>query len=105
MIGSDRLTVGIVEDVVEGDPHTPGYLVVPRGLVFERETFIPLDAVVKVGDGEVVVNVPRLFVGNMPWDEPPTGPSRQEKLGPRAEQVANLYGSLSPSAGPPAPPG
>jgi nicotinamidase-related amidase len=105
VIGSDRLTVGTVEDVVEGDEQTPGYLVVPRGLVLKRDTFIPLDAVVKVADGEVVVNVPRLFVGKMPWDEPPTGASRQEKLGPRAEQVANLYGSRSPSAGPPAPRG
>ncbi len=105
VIGSDRLTVGTVEEVVEGDEHTPGYLVVPRGLVLKRETFIPLDAVVKVADGKVVVNVPRLFVGKMPWDQPPTGASRQEKMGPRAEQVANLYGSRSPSAGPAAPRG
>ncbi len=103
VIGSDHLTVGTVEDVVEGDEQTPGYLIVPRGLVLKRETFIPLDAVVKVADGKVVVNVPRLFVGKMPWNEPPTAASRQEKLGPRAEQVTHLYGSRSPSAGPAAP--
>ena len=83
VVGSDHLPVGTVEEVVQGNAETPGYMVVPRGLVFERETFIPLDAVVKVGDGEVFINVPRLFVGNMPWDEPPTSASRQEKLGPR----------------------
>ncbi|MDQ3988208.1 MAG: cysteine hydrolase [Actinomycetota bacterium] len=90
VVGSDHLTVGTVEEVVEGDAETPGYLVVPRGLVFERETFIPLDVVVKVSVGEVFVNVPRLFVGKMPWDEPPTIATRQEKLGPRPEQVTDL---------------
>ncbi len=97
VLGSDHLKVGTVEEVVNGDVERPGYMVVPRGLVFERETFIPLDAIVKVGDGEVFVNVPRLFVAKMPWDEPPTSATRQEKLGPRREQVANLYGSRSPS--------
>jgi ureidoacrylate peracid hydrolase len=51
VVGSDHLKVGVVEEVVEGDAETPGYIVVPRGLVFERDTFIPLDAVVKVIDG------------------------------------------------------
>ena len=41
--------------------------------------------VVKVGDGEVFINAPRLFIGNMPWDEPPTSATRQEKLGPRPQ--------------------
>ncbi len=85
VVGSDHLTVGTVEEVVQGNAETPGYMVVPRGLVFERETYIPLDAVVKVGDGEMFINVPRLFVGNMPWDEPPTSATRQEKLGPRPQ--------------------
>ncbi len=97
VFGSDHLKMGTVEEVVEGDGERPGYMVVPRGLVFERETFIPLDAIVKVGEGEVCVNVPRLFVAKMPWDEPPTSATRQAKLGPPREQVANLYGSRSPS--------
>jgi ureidoacrylate peracid hydrolase len=82
VLGSDHLEVGTIEEVVEGDGETPGYMVVPRGLVFDRETFVPLDAIVKVGDGAVFVNVPRLFVAKMPWDEPPTSASRQDKLGP-----------------------
>jgi ureidoacrylate peracid hydrolase len=85
VVGSDHLKVGTVQEVIEGDAESPGYLVVPRRLVFERETFIPLDAVVKVGKGKVFVNVPRLFVGKMSWDEPPTRVTRQEKLGQRRE--------------------
>ncbi len=98
VVGSDHLKIGTVEEVIEGDPESPGYMVVPRGLVFERETFIPLDAVVKVGDGEVYVNVPKLFVAKMPWGEPPTSATRHQKLGPPSGQVAKLYGSQSPSA-------
>ena len=96
MLGSDHLKIGTVEEVLEAKGDTPGYIVVPRGLVFERETFIPIDAVVKVG-GDVFVNVPRLFVAKMPWGEPPTNATRQDKLGPRGEQVAKLYGSTLPS--------
>ncbi len=96
--GSDHLKIGTVEEVVEGDAQTPGYIVVPRGVVFERETFIPLDAIAKVAEGEVFVNVPRLFVAKMPWDERPTSATRRDKLGPRREQVANLYGSRPPSS-------
>jgi ureidoacrylate peracid hydrolase len=98
VFGSDRLKIGTVNEVVEGDAETPGYMVVPRGLVFERETFIPLDAIVKGTDDKVFVNVPRLFVAKMPWGEPPTSATRQEKLGPHQEKVAKLYGSRSPSA-------
>ncbi len=98
VVGSDHLEIGTVEEVVDAGADLPGYMVVPRGIVFERKTFIPLDAVTKVGDGEVFVNVPRLFVAKMPWDEPPTSATRREKLGRRREQVTELYGSRSPSA-------
>ena len=97
VFGSDHLKVGTVEEVVDGDANTLGYMVVPRGLVFERETFIPLDAIVKVAEGKVYVNVPRLFVAKMPWDEPPTAAAVQRKLGPRLDEVDALYGSRSPS--------
>ena len=97
VFGSDHLKVGTVEEVVDGDANTLGYMVVPRGLVFERETFIPLDAIVKVAEGKVYVNVPRLFVAKMPWDEPPTTVAVQRKLGPRLDEVDALYGSRSPS--------
>ena len=96
VLGSDHLKIGTVEEVVEATADNPGYIVVPRGLVFERETFIPLDAVVIVG-GDVFVNALRLFVAKMPWGEPPTNQTHQAKLGPCAEQVAKLYGLISPS--------
>ncbi len=68
--------------------------------MFERETFIPLDALTKVGRAEVFVNVPRLFVAKMPWNESPTSATRQEKLGAPRDEVVNLYGSRSPSVNP-----
>ncbi|MBW3614635.1 MAG: cysteine hydrolase [Actinobacteria bacterium] len=77
VFGSDHLKLGTVEEVVEGTAEAPGYILVPRGLVFERETFVPLDAIVKVGDGELFINVPRLFVNKLPWDEPPRAAQRR----------------------------
>ncbi len=55
---------------------------VARGPLIKRKTFIPLDAVAKTGDGQVFINVPRLFVSKMPWDEPPSIETEQSKLGP-----------------------
>lgn len=97
VVGSDRLKVGTIEEVVEGDAETLGHIVVPRGLVAKRDTFIPLDAIVKAIPGKVFLNVPRLFISKMPWDAPPTRIGRQEKLGPPPDQVAELYGSRPPS--------
>ena len=90
--GSDHLTVGPIEGVIQDSAQTPGYLTVVRGPMIKRKTFIPLDAVTKVGDGHVFINVPRLFVGKMPWDEPPSQAIRREKLGPRKPT-----GDLDPS--------
>lgn len=47
----------------------PGYLVVPRGVIVEKETFIPLDAVMHRAAGRVYVNVPKLVIGKLPWSE------------------------------------
>lgn len=96
VIAADQLKLGTVQEVVEGDAERPGYVLVPRG-VFSRDTYIPLDAVVKVSDGQVFVNIPKLVVGDMPWDEPPTAASHRDKLGPPFNQVGALYGSRSPS--------
>jgi ureidoacrylate peracid hydrolase len=95
--GSDHLEIGRVEEVVEASEAAEAYMLVPRGLIFEKETYIPLDAVVRRAGAEVFINVPRLVVGKMPWSEPPLRADRQSKYGPRAEEVANLYGSRSPS--------
>jgi nicotinamidase-related amidase len=95
--GSDHGEIGTVERVVEANDDVQAHLVVPRGLIFERETFIPLDAVVKRASTTVFINVPKLVFGKMPWDAQPLQADTQDKLGPRAEAVDNLYGSRSPS--------
>jgi ureidoacrylate peracid hydrolase len=95
--GSDHGQIGTVEQVLEATNDAEAHLVVPRGPIFEQEMFIPLDAVVKRADTTVFINVPKLVVGKMPWDAPPSRADRQEKFGPRAAEVEKLYGSRSPS--------
>ena len=95
--GSDHGEIGTVEQVVEATDEIDGYLVVPRGLIFQTEFFIPLNAVVKRAGNDVFINVPKLLVGQMPWGEPPSRDERQAKCGPRANDVDKLYGSRSPS--------
>ncbi|MDP9068441.1 MAG: cysteine hydrolase [Actinomycetota bacterium] len=98
VLGSDHGEIGTVEKVVAPSDSTDGYLVVPRGLIFEKDTFIPLDAVVKRAGTKVFINIPKLIVGKMPWEAPPSRQDRTTKLGPPAQQVDRLYGSRSPSS-------
>ncbi|RUL87929.1 cysteine hydrolase [Tautonia sociabilis] len=95
--GSDHLEIGEVERVVEATDEVEAHLVVPRGLIFPKETYIPLDAVVRRAGRDVFINVPRIVVGQMPWGEPPRRDDRRAKQGPRAAEVEKLYGSRSPS--------
>ncbi len=95
--GSDHGEIGTVEAVVAATDETDGYLVVPRGLIFQTDFFIPLDAVVKRAGTHVFINVPKLLVGQMPWSKPPSRTERQVKRGLRASDVDKLYGSRSPS--------
>jgi ureidoacrylate peracid hydrolase len=95
--GSDHGEIGQVERVAEADGEHEGYVLVPRGLVFEKDTYIPLDAVVRRAGTDLFINVPKLVVGKMPWSEPPSRAARAEKRGPAARRVERLYGSRSPS--------
>ena len=95
--GSDDGEIGTVEKVVEATNETEGYLLVPRGLIFPTDTYIPLDAIVKRSGTNVFINIPKLFVGKMPWGEPPSRIELQAKLGKPSRDVAKLYGSCSPS--------
>jgi len=97
VFGSDHLEVGTVEEVVAATGDTDAYLLVPRGLIFKTNTYIPLDAVVKRAGTKVFINVPQIVVGNMPWSEPPSQAERQAKQGPRAIEVSKLYGSHCPT--------
>lgn len=96
--GSDHMEIGTVKEIVAADGETEAYMVVPRGMIFPNDTYIPLDAVVRRAGDQVFVNVPKLVVGEMPWDKPPTQSERMEKYGLPAAQVDKLYGSRSPSA-------
>ncbi len=90
VVGSDHLRIGSLEAVVDGHGRTRAHLVVKRGRVRQRRMFIPLDAVVKKSDGKVFVNVPRLFVTKLPWNERPTGNVQRGEEGPAGEQVSEL---------------
>jgi ureidoacrylate peracid hydrolase len=70
--GSDHGEIGEVEEVVPATDEHEGYLRVPRGMIFEKDTYVPLDAVVRRSGATVFINVPKLVVGSMPWNEPPT---------------------------------
>ncbi len=95
--GSDHGEIGTVKEVVEAAEETEGYLLVPRGLIFQTDTYIPLDAVVKRSGTDVFINIPKLVLGVMPWSEPPSRVVMQAKFGTPATGVDKLYGSRSPS--------
>lgn len=96
--GSDHLEIGTVEEVVAATGDTEAYMLVPRGLIFSKDTYIPLDTVIRRAGAEIFINVPKLVVGEMPWDSPPSRTEQREKYGPPAREVEKLYRSRSPSA-------
>ena len=79
--GSDHGEIGKVEKVVGWTAESEGYLLVPRGLIFKTDTYVPLDAVTKRSGTDLFVNVPKLLVGTMPWGDPP-GPAAERSKGP-----------------------
>jgi hypothetical protein len=95
--GSDNGEIGTVEKVVKASGEEEGYILVPRGLIFKTDTYIPLDAVTKRAGTEVFINLPKLVVGEMPWKEAPTRQDRTAKQGPAAGEVDNLYRSRTAS--------
>jgi ureidoacrylate peracid hydrolase len=97
VVGSDRGEIGEVVEVLAADGATPGSLLVKRGMVFDKDTYIPLDAVTHRMEGRVYVNVPKLVVGKLPWGEPPSAAAAKDKLGAPQAQVASLYGNFNPT--------
>jgi ureidoacrylate peracid hydrolase len=93
---SDQLKLGSIAEVVDDQANRPGYILVQKG-IFNRNTSIPPDAVVKVSKGKAFVNIPKLVVSKMPWDEPPTAESRRAKIGPAPGTVQHLDGSVAPT--------
>jgi ureidoacrylate peracid hydrolase len=98
VFGSDHMEIGKVEKVVAASPESEAHLVVPRGVIFEKDVFVPLGAVVKRAGTDVFINVPKLVVGKMPWEEPPEHDAQRAKYGKPLSEVGNLYGSHAASA-------
>lgn len=97
MRGSDHLEIGTVSKLIPATSENAACILVPRGVVFQKDTYVPVDAVTKRAGTDVFINLPKIVVGKMGWEEPPTAAGLKDKRGPRAEQVAKLYGSRSPS--------
>lgn len=97
VLGSDGGEIGTVKEVVLPGSTGGGYILVPMGLIFKTDTYIPLDAVIKKTGTDVIINVPKMVAGKMPWSEPPTLASLKEKQGQPAAQVNKLYHSYAPT--------
>jgi len=79
--GSDGGEIDTVKEVVHSRSEGEGYILVPRGMIFKTDTYIPLDAVIKRNGTNVIINVPKIIVDKMPWTEPPTNTTLKEKQG------------------------
>lgn len=95
--GSDHLEIGEIREIADEIEGRVGYMLVPRGMIFEKDTYIPLETVVKRTGTDVFINMPKLVVGKMPWNEPTKRSEQREKYGQPAHEIDNLYGSRSPS--------
>ena len=103
VLGSDNGEIGTIDKIVEATDETEGYMLVPRGLIFKTDTYIPLNALTKRIGSDVFINSPKLIIPTLPWGEPPTKKDSQEKTGPRASEVSNLYREHAPSISKPKP--
>ncbi len=97
VIGSDRGTIGEIEEVVPPTAETPGYFRATRGVLLGKDVYIPWDAVTHRSDGRVYVNLPKLVVGKLPWEEAPTAQKVADKCGSASAEVAQLYRSHHPT--------
>ena len=68
-----------------------------HGWSISADTYIPLDAITKRAGTTVFVNVPKLVIGKMGWDEPPLRSERQARIGAPRGHIDKLYGSRSPT--------
>ncbi|SER76776.1 Nicotinamidase-related amidase [Lentzea xinjiangensis] len=95
--GSDRGKMGTVEEVVASADGVPGYLVVQRGAILDRQLYVPLDAVTHRTGNAAFVNIPKLVVSKLPWDERPTAEATAAKIGSPASKVDSLYRTHAPT--------
>ncbi|MCA1579661.1 MAG: isochorismatase family protein [Acidobacteria bacterium] len=97
VIGSDHGEIGTIDEVVMDSETGPGYVRVPRGLIFQEDTYIPLDAVVRRAGKRLFINIPKLLISELPWSEPPSGAEQITKVGPAEDEVDKVFRSRSPS--------
>ncbi len=83
---SDQQELGSLAKIVDDHADGPRYILVQKG-VFNRKTYVPLDAVGELSDGKASVNIPKLVGGEIAWDEPPTAETRRVKIGPAPDTV------------------
>ncbi len=95
--GSDGGEIGTVKEVVQACEKCEGYILVPMGMIFKDDTYIPLDAVIKRAGSDVIVNIPKMVAGKMPWSAPPTRETVKDKQGQPSSQVVKLYNSYAPT--------
>jgi hypothetical protein len=85
--GSDHGEIGKVDKVVEAAEDTEGYLLVPSGLIFKTDIYIPGMLWQKRIGTEVFINIPKLIIATMPWTEPATPSDNRQKQGQAASDV------------------
>lgn len=95
--GSDHGDLGTIEQVLPADGEYEACILVPRGLIFVKDTYIPMDAVAHKSGNDVFVNVPKMVAGKMPWSERPRIEDRRKKEGPPAATAGMLYKSHQPT--------
>lgn len=96
--GSDHMEIGSVKEIVNGANGTTGHILVPNGMIFKTDTYIPLDAITKISGDTIFVNIPKIVVDKMPWDKAPTRETSAKKLGSPAASINKLYRSKSPTS-------
>lgn len=95
--GSDHGEIGTVKEVFSANSKHEACLLVPQGLIFSSDTYIPMDAVIHRSGSDIFVNVPKMVASAMPWDKPPTSVEREAKEGTAAASVEKLYRSYQPT--------
>lgn len=95
--GSDGGEIGTVKEVMPSTSDGTGYILVPMGMIFKTDTYIPIDAVIKRVGPDVIINIPKIVADKMPWTEQPTSADMKDKHGKSAAQVDKLYNSYGPT--------
>jgi nicotinamidase-related amidase len=95
--GSDHGEIGTVKEVLPATSEHDACLLVPQGMIFSHDSYIPMDAIVHRSGSDLFVNVPNLVASKMPWEKPPSRAEEEAKKGRSAASVEKLYRSYAPT--------